>query len=295
MKLSKNHEVKVATEEEQKVVVADAPLMGANVNEDLPLENAADDKNGEAEEEKENDDQDGEKDGKHDARLEAATPHANAAKDLFGKRRELLSQLNELDDKLNKHREVLQALDPKARHSAYADDGELRKYLKPEKEEKKKKRKKKLEAAVETEVVEGLLKVATLLDTNGDLEGMTYVENLLSLFTMKEAKKEEKKGDVPLYDVATIEKEKRDYPKVEEPAPTLSTRHCPDHRGVNLMRIADNSYQCQLDHRVYNWNQGFTDDEGNKYKAAPIRSVDFPETSSKLFENRQMALSKRQK
>ena len=306
MKLSKSHIIeKVA--EETKVVANDTVILGADVKEaDDALEDKtivvadhdpskqdgdmAADKNGK---DKEEEDEDGDADDgdpkKYDARLEAAMPYANAVKDLYNKRRELMTQINALDDQLGKHREVLRALDPKVKHQAYADDKELRGYLKPEKEEKKKKRKKKLDAHAEREVVEGLLKVADLLDYAGDSEGVSYVESMLHIL----AKKDE---DFPKkYDVQTIEKEERKYPEPKEAAPSLSVRYCPDHHGVQMQRVAEGSFQCELDGRVYNWNEGFTDYEGRKYIAAPIRSVDFPDMNERLFENRSMALSKRQK
>jgi hypothetical protein len=220
-----------------------------------------------------------------DPRQEAATPHANAAKDLFNKRRELLKQVNMLDDQLSKHREVLRALDPKVKHEAYLDDKELRNYLKPEKVEEKKKYKK-LDRKAEVEVVEGLLKVASVLDGAGDAVGLEMLENVLRIFA--------KKDEFPKkYDVETIEKTPREYPEVHAPAPALSTRHCPDHNGVMLKRVAEGSFQCDLDGRIYNWSQGFKDYNGNVHPGAPIRSVDFPDVNERIFENREMALSKR--
>jgi len=43
----------------------------------------------------------------------------------------------------------------------------------------------------------------------------------------------------------------------------LSTRTCPDHPGAQMMRVADNTYQCSLDHRIYPWQQGFVTYKGN--------------------------------
>lgn len=43
----------------------------------------------------------------------------------------------------------------------------------------------------------------------------------------------------------------------------LSTRTCPDHPGAQMMRVADNTYQCSLDHRIYPWNEGFVTYKGN--------------------------------
>lgn len=302
LKLSKNHKI------ETKVVVAngDEALSGADVKEDEALEqegfdgaeageakkdlDAAEEKGEELDADHDADDEeDASPEGKkkYDARLEAAKPHAHAAKDLFNKRRELMSQVSMLDDELDKHREVLRALDPKAKHEAYADDKELRKWLKPEKLMDKKK-KKKLDKKSEEEVVESLLKVADLLDYAGDPEGVSLVENMIRLF----AKKDE---GMPKYDVETVEKTERKYPEAAAIAPTMSTRNCPDHYGAQMKRVAEGTFQCELDGRMYNWNEGFKDYNGNTYPAAPIRSVDFPDTTERMFETREMATNKKTK
>lgn len=224
---------------------------------------------------------------KYDARREAATPHAHAAKDLFSKRRQLMQQVNMLDDQLANHREVLRALDPKMKHKAYADDKELRVYLRPEKVMEKK-RKRKLDKQSEKNVIENLLKVAEVLDYAGDLEGVTLVENVLQIFAKKD-------DDIQKYDLDTVEKTERKYPDVAAVPPSMSTRHCPDHHGIQMKRVAEGTFQCELDGRMYNWNQGFKDYSGNTFPAAPIRSVDFPDTMERMFETRQMATNKKTK
>jgi len=291
LKLSKNHMLKKADEKEEEKPADDSAPQGADVADaddladELEEEGAAGEDGEAAEEELED-----AKSPKYDARREAATPHAHAAKGLFAKRRELMNQVNMLDDQLAKHREVLRALDPKMKHEAYADDKELRSFLKPEKEldDKKKKKRKKLDKKSETEVVEGLLKVAEVLDYAGDAEGVSLVENVLQIFAKKD-------DGMPKYDVETVEKTERQYPEVKAVAPSMSTRNCPDHHGAQMKRVAEGTFQCELDGRMYNWNQGFKDYSGNVFPAAPIRSVDFPDTTERMFETREMATSKKAK
>ena len=277
LKLSKNHVIKRAEEASDE-----SEIHGAEIEHDD--EDIVDP----AEENDDDDDMadDDAKSPRSDARREAATPHANAAKDLFTKRRELMNQVNLLDDQLSRHREVLRALDPKMKHEAYADDKELKTYLKPEKLLDKKKKRKKMDKQSEQDVVEGLLKVAEVLDYAGDLEGVSLVESMLQIF----AKKDE---GTPKYDIQTVEKTERKYPDVSAVSPSMSTRGCPDHHGVQMKRIAEGTFQCELDGRMYNWNQGFKDYSGNAYPSAPIRSVDFPDTTERMFETRQMATNKK--
>lgn len=289
LKLSKNDAnqelTKTAEEEKQvhpDVQGADVESEADDVEEELEEEGAVGEDNEEAEDELEK-----AKSPRFDARLEAAKPHAHAAKDLFGKRRELMNQINMLDDQLGKHRDVLRALDPKMKHEAYADDKELRNYLKPEKLMEKKKRKK-LDKKSETEVVGNLLKVAEVLDYAGDVEGVSVIENVLRIF----AKKDE---GMPKYDIETVEKTERKYPDVAAIAPTMSTRNCPDHYGTQMKRVAEGTFQCELDGRMYNWNQGFKNYNGDVYPAAPIRSVDMPDVGERMFETREMANNKKVK
>lgn len=278
LKLSKNYQVKFAEEDKNEEVVADQ-IKGSDVeNDDADDMELADDVESESE------DDELEKSPKSDARREAATPHAHAAKDLFAKRRELMTQVNMLDDQLSKHRDVLRALDPKMKHEAYADDKELRVYLKPEKMLEKKK-KKKLDKKSETEVVDGLLKVAEVLDYAGHVEGVSLIENVLRIFAKSE--------ETPKYDVETLKKKVRNYPEIEPYAPSLSTRGCPDHHGAQMKRIGEETYQCNLDGKIYNWAQGFKDYAGNVYPPAQISSVDFPDMQERLFETRQMATNKK--
>lgn len=290
MKLSKHHIIKTA---EEQNVVADEALLGADLNSDEELDMAEEVFKEIAHEEAEELDNvelmSGEPARKYKAVLEAATPHAKAAKELWAKRQELMSQVNMLDDQLSNHREVLRALDPKMKHEAYADDKELRNWLKPEKvEEKPKKRRKKMDKAAEAEVINGLLKVADVLDYAGDPEGVSLVESVLRIFAKKD-------NGMPKYDVETVEKSERKYPDISPVAPSLSTRSCPDHHGAQMKRVAEGTFQCELDGRMYNWNEGFKDYSGNVYPGAQVKSVDFPDTTERLFETREMATNKKVK
>ena len=284
MKLSKNHIVKTAEEKEDAVADKEQELSGADVESDV---DDADEESAEHEDDTDDEKElDADKKKKFDARREAATPHAHAIKDLFGKRRELMKQVNMLDDQMENHKQVLQALDPMAKHEAYADDKELRKWIRPEKLVEKKK--KKLDKKSEQEVLSGLVKVAEVLDFAGDSEGVSLVENMLQIFAKKEQ-------GMPKYDLETVEKKERKYPEASAVAPSLSTRNCPDHHGAQMMRVAEGTFQCELDGRMYNWNQGFKDYSGNTFASAPIRSVDFPDTTERMFETREMATSKKTK
>lgn len=45
----------------------------------------------------------------------------------------------------------------------------------------------------------------------------------------------------------------------------LSTRYCPDHPGTPIGRVGTAQWQCALDHKVYDFESGFTDERGRKH------------------------------
>lgn len=71
----------------------------------------------------------------------------------------------------------------------------------------------------------------------------------------------------------------------------LSTRHCPDHIGVGLKRVGEGIYQCMLDGAIYNYEVGFTDQNGHKVPGGSV-ATQTPNASeyaipSRLFDSRE--------
>lgn len=60
--------------------------------------------------------------------------------------------------------------------------------------------------------------------------------------------------------VDSIDKSIKEYRPLEA---SLSTRTCPDHPGAQVTRIADGVIQCELDKKIYNYNEGFTTMRGS--------------------------------
>ncbi len=56
----------------------------------------------------------------------------------------------------------------------------------------------------------------------------------------------------------------------EENEASLSTRYCPDHPGVQVLRKGDGVIQCSLDGKTYDFNEGFTTAKGNKVPGASV-------------------------
>jgi len=53
-------------------------------------------------------------------------------------------------------------------------------------------------------------------------------------------------------------------------AENLGTRYCPNHRGVQMGRVGERTYQCPLDGKTYNWETGFVDVDGNQWPGGSV-------------------------
>lgn len=54
---------------------------------------------------------------------------------------------------------------------------------------------------------------------------------------------------------------------LEEP---LSTRYCPDHPGAQVARVGEHLFQCELDKKIYNFETGFTLNNGTKVPGGDV-------------------------
>ena len=52
----------------------------------------------------------------------------------------------------------------------------------------------------------------------------------------------------------------------------LSSRYCPDHPGTQIARIGEHMWQCELDKKTYNYETGFTLNNGNKVPGGDVAS-----------------------
>lgn len=80
--------------------------------------------------------------------------------------------------------------------------------------------------------------------------------------------KEEQDKDMKVADaVKAIDNSIKEYRPMEAP---LSTRTCPDHPGAQISRVGEDTYQCELDKKVYNYKGGFTTMKGNKIPGGDV-------------------------
>lgn len=75
----------------------------------------------------------------------------------------------------------------------------------------------------------------------------------------------------------------------------LSTRYCPDHIGVQAIRVADRTYQCPIDGRTYDYESGYTDYNGQKIPGGSISNQTPSSTPyqlpQRLYDSRQYVLN----
>lgn len=77
----------------------------------------------------------------------------------------------------------------------------------------------------------------------------------------------------------------------------LSTRYCPDHNGIQAVRISERVYQCPIDGKVYNYETGYTNYKGQKVPGGSV-AAQTPSTSDyggipmRIYDSRQTILNR---
>jgi hypothetical protein len=77
----------------------------------------------------------------------------------------------------------------------------------------------------------------------------------------------------------------------------LSTRYCPDHNGVQAIRISERVYQCPIDGKVYNYETGYTNYKGQQVPGGSIAAqtpttTDFGGIPMRIYDSRQTILNR---
>lgn len=75
-----------------------------------------------------------------------------------------------------------------------------------------------------------------------------------------------------------------------------STRHCPEHIGVQMGRVGESTYQCPLDGKTYNWEVGYTDYDGKHHEGGSV-AAQTPDSSGyeiphRIFDSRENILNR---
>lgn len=122
-----------------------------------------------------------------------------------------------------------------------------------------------------------VIKVADILDKSGRPDLADQLDNLIKQQNVKElvslADDIDNAGFHQEADsLDTFAKEINDIQPAREG--NLSTRYCPDHRGVQVFRIDDNVYQCPMDGKKYDYVNGYTNYKGQKVPGGSVSVAD---------------------
>jgi hypothetical protein len=72
-------------------------------------------------------------------------------------------------------------------------------------------------------------------------------------------------------EVATLVRKAAEISPVQAPFEgSLSTRHCPDHCGTSVLRVAENVYQCPIDGKTYNYEVGYINYKGQRVPGGSV-------------------------
>lgn len=174
------------------------------------------------------------------------------------------------------------------------------------------------EPTISAESIEELANLATALDSSGDpllrKQASVLDELLLSIaappnaYAMRQDLQEQrlvelkKKYEMPREKLRESNKiadsergiDKSQFTKqfkiMEAP---LSTRYCPDHAGVQIARVGEHVWQCEMDKKTYDFENGFTLENGNKVPGGDVsqQTQGLNVTNHAIFDTREGRLN----
>jgi hypothetical protein len=177
------------------------------------------------------------------------------------------------------------------------------------------------ESLITEESIEGIANLASALDSSGDPELMKQAsvldELLLTIAAPPNALKDKKAAeDLRLEElkkkyhsakeeiddnnkvaesIKAIDKSNmtKEYRILEAP---LSTRYCPDHAGVQISRIGEHFWQCELDKKTYNFETGFELNNGTKVPGGDVanQTQGLSNPTESIFDTREGRLESNQ-
>lgn len=146
-----------------------------------------------------------------------------------------------------------------------------------------------LKLSAETEIHD-LIKLADFLDENKFYDLASKVDEVSDLYCCSEY------GFVPRMR-GDLENAADDDVFVSLAETSLSTRYCPDHRGVQTFRIEEHICQCPIDGKKYNYESGYENYEGQKVPGGSVAAQtpatsDFGGIPMRIYDSRENVLNK---
>lgn len=137
-----------------------------------------------------------------------------------------------------------------------------------------------------------LIKLADYFDNNSLFALADKVDEVCDIICVAE-----EYGFVPKARASTLENDANDEPIQRRSRGSLSTRYCPDHRGVQAIRVEENVYQCPIDGKKYNYEIGYVNYEGQRVPGGSIASQtpttsDFGGIPMRIYDSRSDVLNR---
>lgn len=174
------------------------------------------------------------------------------------------------------------------------------------------------ESNITPESIEELANLASALDASGDpalkKQASVLDELLLSIAAPPNAYAErkdlqeqrlvelKKKYDMPREKLRVSNRIAESETKIEKSPLTkqyrimeapLSTRYCPEHAGAQIARVGEHQWRCELDNKVFDFETGFTLDNGSKVPGGDVsqqtQNLNVPNHS--IFDTREGRLN----
>ena len=97
----------------------------------------------------------------------------------------------------------------------------------------------------------------------------TRIEELKKKYQDKQEKSRENSMMAEAVDAIKKSPYMKQYRPLEAP---LQTRYCPDHPGAPIARLAEYQYQCSLDGKVFDFENGFKTEKGNEVPGTSVEN-----------------------
>lgn len=149
------------------------------------------------------------------------------------------------------------------------------------------------ESKITPEALDDLAALASAFDASGDpglkKQASVLDELLLSIAAPPPAQRQDlldartdeikKKYEDPTKELASLNKTDESHKAIDKSGLTkeykimeapLSSRYCPDHPGVQIARVGEHMWQCELDKKSYNFETGFSLNNGSRVPGGDV-------------------------
>jgi len=143
------------------------------------------------------------------------------------------------------------------------------------------------EGVLASEVFNRLSKVADIIDEDGSVEAANIIDGITKeamdlpsypsrMETREPLYNAKKRNEENMFEVVkrevTENRQKHHLRTMQDHAESLSTRYSPELPGVQVLHVADGVYQDALTKKIYDFNQGWSGTDGQKYPGGSVKN-----------------------